>query len=82
MSNYDTLFGIVIRLPDENGAGIHKNIDEITNKIGELLKEEFQNFGVWPLGMELVEHDNKCRIVNKIHYTEFDDDPSEESDDI
>ena len=82
MSNYDTLFKIVIRLPDENGAGIYKNIDEITNKIGELLKKEFQNFGVWPLGMELVEPDNKCRIVNKIHYVQFDDNLSEEVDDI
>ena len=78
MSNdYDVLYGLIIRLPDENGAKIYKNIDEITRRLGEAIQKEFEDFYALPFGMELVEPDGKIRIVNRI---KFDDEFPKEDD--
>lgn len=77
MSYYDVLYGVVLRLPGENGGKIIDNIDEITQQVGKALQKEFKDFYVMPYGMELVEDDKKLRILNRI---EFVDDFSEEDD--
>ena len=54
------LFAVILRIPDERGSKIYKNIDEITQKLGESIKtSEYENYAVYPLGMELVEPDKK-----------------------
>lgn len=78
MGYYDVLFGVVLRLPSENGADIYKNIDDINQKLGEAIKNGFTDFMVVPFGMELVEDDMKIRILNRIDYTdEFPEDEEE-----
>ena len=76
-NNYDVLFAVILRIPDERGSKIYKNIDEITQKLGESIKtSEYENYAVYPLGMELVEPDKKiklkfsdgaaeCKVINK-----------------
>ena len=76
-NNYDVLFAVILRIPDERGSKIYKNIDEITQKLGESIKtSEYENYAVYPLGMELVEPDKKIRILNRLKYDEdtFEDD--------
>lgn len=73
MNNYDLLYGVVLRLPDENGAKLHKNIDEITERIGKAIQTEFEDFMAIPFGMELVEPDGQLRIVNRVKYPVFDE---------
>lgn len=68
MSDYDVLFGVVIRLPSENGVDINKNIDEITKRVGKAIQKEFKDFYIQPFGMELVEPDGNIRILNSIEY--------------
>lgn len=68
MSDYDVLFGVVIRLPSENGVDINKNIDEITERVGKAIQKEFKDFCIQPFGMELVEPDGKIRILNSVEY--------------
>ena len=71
------LFAVILRIPDERGSKIYKNIDEITQKLGESIKtSEYENYAVYPLGMELVEPDKKIRILNRLKYDEdaFEDD--------
>ena len=63
-NNYDVLFAVILRIPDERGSKIYKNIDEITQKLGESIKtSEYENYAVYPLGMELVEPDKKVLAV-------------------
>ena len=76
-NNYDGLLAVILRIPDERGSKIYKNIDEITQKLGESIKtSEYENYAVYPLGMELVEPDKKIRILNRLKYDEdaFEDD--------
>lgn len=76
-NNYDVLFAVILRIPDERGSKIYKNIDEITQKLGESIKtSEYENYAVYPLGMELVKPDKKIRILNRLKYDEdaFEDD--------
>ena len=42
MSDYDVLYGVVLRLPGGNGGPIIKNIDEITERFGNAIKKEFE----------------------------------------
>ncbi|MBP3225692.1 MAG: hypothetical protein J6M08_02080 [Methanobrevibacter sp.] len=70
-NNYDVLFAVILRILDERGSKIYKNIDEITQKLGESIKtSEYENYAVYPLGMELVEPDKKIRILNRLKYDE------------
>lgn len=79
MSDYDLLFGVVIRLPGGNGAPIMKNIDEITEKVGKAIQSEFKDFFVQPFGMELVELDGHIRILDSVEYpVEYEDEVEEE----
>ena len=79
MSDYDLLFGVVIRLPGGNGAPIMKNIDEITEKVGKAIQSEFKDFLVQPFGMELVEPDGHIRILDSVEYpVEYEDEVEEE----
>lgn len=72
MSKYDMLFGMLIRTESDNGADVSRKMGngEISKKIGELIKEEYPNFMIYPIGMELVEEDKKIRITNKLRYDE------------
>ena len=71
MNEYDVLFAVILRIPDERGSKIYKNIDEITQKLGESIKtSKYENYAVYPLGMELVEPDKKLRILNRLKYDE------------
>lgn len=70
MNNYDVLYGVVIRLQDQDGTKINKNIDELTRRLGNAIKKEFDDFMALPFGFELVEPDGKVRILNKIEYTD------------
>jgi hypothetical protein len=85
MSNYDVLYGMVLRLQSENGKDISKNIDEITERLGEAIKKEFPDFMLLPFGMELVEPDGQVRIINRVEYPieleEEDDEEDTEGDD-
>lgn len=65
-NNYDVLFAVVLRLPSERGTEIFQNIDEILKKVGDSIAKEYEDFGVYPLGMELVEpdHDFKEDLVH------------------
>lgn len=78
MSDYDVLFGVVLRLPDKNGAGIYKNIDAISEKLAELIKPEYENYLIMPFGLELVESDGVVRILDKMEYpVEYEDEVEE-----
>ena len=82
-NNYDVLFAVILRIPDERGSKIYKNIDEITQKLGESIKtSEYENYAVYPLGMELVEPDKKIRILNRLKYDEdyFDEELIEDEE--
>jgi len=79
MSDYDVLYGVVIRLEGGNGGPLMKNIDEITERLGNAIKKEFEDFMALPFGMELVEADKKVRILNKIEFN--DEYPEEDGDD-
>ena len=68
MGDYDLLFGVVIRLPSENGVDINKNINEITERVGKAIQSEFKDFLVQPFGMELVEPDGQIRILDSVEY--------------
>lgn len=47
MNNYDVLFAVILRIPDERGSKIYKNIDEITQKLGESIKtSEYENYSI------------------------------------
>ena len=70
MNNYDVLYGVIIRLEDPDGIQLSKNIDNITEKLGNAIKKEFDDFMALPFGFELVEADGKVRILNKIEYTD------------
>ena len=78
MNDYDILFGVIIRLPSENGADINLNIDKITKRVGKALETEFKDLYVQPFGMELVEPDGKIRILNSVEYPV---EPEEEEED-
>ena len=81
--NYDVLFAVILRIPDERGSKIYKNIDEITQKLGESIKtSEYENYAVYPLGMELVEPDKKIRILNRLKYDDdyFDEELIEDEE--
>ena len=67
-NNYDVLLGVILRLPSERGADIHKNIGEISQKIGDAVKKEYENYMIVPFGMELVEPDGKIRILSHVEY--------------
>lgn len=69
-NNYDVLLAVVLRLPSERGTEIFQNIDEILKKIGDSIAKEYEDFGVYPLGMELVQPDQKPRILNRLKYDE------------
>lgn len=47
---------------------IYQNIGEISKKLGDTIEKEFPDFAVYPVGMELVEPDNKCRIVKRLTF--------------
>jgi len=82
-NNYDVLFAVILRIPDERGSKIYKNIDEITQKLGESIKtSEYENYAVYPLGMELVEPDKKLRILNRLKYDDdyFDEELIEDEE--
>lgn len=82
-NNYDVLFAVILRIPDERGSKIYKNIDEITQKLGESIKtSEYENYAVYPLGMELVEPDQKLRILNRLKYDDdyFDEELIEDEE--
>ena len=82
-NNYDVLFAVILRIPDERGSKICKNIDEITQKLGESIKtSEYENYAVYPLGMELVEPDQKLRILNRLTYDDdyFDEELIEDEE--
>ena len=82
-NNYDVLFAVILRIPDERGSEICKNIDEITQKLGESIKtSEYENYAVYPLGMELVEPDQKLRILNRLKYDDdyFDEELIEDEE--
>lgn len=70
MNEYDVLYGVVIRLESENGKDIDKNIDKITQRLGNAIKTDFEDFMVVPFGFELVEDDKKVRIINNIELTD------------
>lgn len=84
MSDYDILYGVVLRLPGGNGGDIVNNIDEISERLGKAIQTEFEDFMAIPFGMELVEDDKKVRILNQVEYPkdypETDDDVSEYDD--
>jgi len=70
MSNYDVLYGVVIRLQDPDGVELSKNIDDITDRLGKAIVKEFPDMIALPFGFELVEPDGHVRIINKIEYYE------------
>ena len=81
MGDYDILFGVVIRLPDETGDGLLDDIESISEKLGGLIEKEYSDFMVLPFGMELVEEDKKVRILNKIEYpVEYEGDEGVDDD--
>lgn len=75
MSEFDVLFGLVLRLEDSDGTNIWRKCDngEISRKIGELIKQEYPNFMVYPIVFEEVEEDKKCRVTNQIMQRGCDD---------
>lgn len=68
MNDYDLLYGVVIRLPDKDGIELSKNIDEITQRLGNAIQKEFKDCCAIPFGFELVEPDGQVRIINKVEY--------------
>ena len=79
MNNYDVLYGVIIRLQDPDGIQLSKNIDNITERLGNAIKKEFPDMMAIPFGFGLVEPDGKVRILNKIEYNEeFPEDDEEE----
>lgn len=67
MSYYDVLFAVILRIPSENGIDIHKNVKNYSASVGNaLIDQGYIDFGVYPLGMELVEDDMKVRILNHL----------------
>jgi len=78
MNDYDLLIGVILRLPSERGVEIHNNIDEITRRIGEAVKKEYENYMIIPFGMELVEPDGKIRILSHVEYPVEREDENEE----
>lgn len=70
MSDYDLLYGVVLRLEGGNGVALSKNIDEISKRLGEAINKEFSDFIAVPFGFELVEPDKKVRILNRIEYSD------------
>lgn len=70
MSDYDILYGVIIRLQDPDGIQLSKKIDEITDRLGNAIIKEFPDMMAIPFGFELVEDDGKVRILNKIEYNE------------
>lgn len=80
MSDYDVLYGVVIRLPGGNGGGIMNNIDVISERLGKAIQTEFEDFMALPFGMELVEADGKIRILDRVEYSmEY---PEEDDEDV
>lgn len=79
MSDYDLLYGVVLRLDGGNGVELSENIDEISKRLGEAINKEFSDFVVLPYGFELVEPDKKIRILN---YLKFDDEITETDEKI
>lgn len=81
-NNYDALLAVVLRLPSERGTEIFQNIEEILKKVGDSIAKEYEDFGVYPLGMELVEPDQKPRILNRLKYDEdyFDEELIEDEE--
>ena len=82
MSDYDLLYGVVLRLEGGNGAKLYKNIDEISKRLGEAINKEFQDFIAVPFGFELVEPDKKVRILNKIEYNDEFPETDEELEEV
>ena len=78
MSMYDVAFVVMLRLESNKCADIALNIEKYSEKLGDLIEEEYPNLIVAPVGMELVEDDGKVRILNKITYTEFEEEDEEE----
>lgn len=81
MSDYDILYGVVIRMPGGNGTNILNNINEITRRLGKAIAKEFPDVYAIPFGFEVVESDGKVRIINKVEYPielEEDEEYSEE----
>ena len=81
-NNYDVLLAVVLRLPSERGTEIFQNIDEILKKVGDSIAKEYKDFGVYPLGMELVQPDQKPRILNRLKYDDdyFDEELIEDEE--
>ena len=87
MNDYDMLFGVLNRTQSETGADISQKMStgEISKKIGELIKEEYPSFMVYPIAMELVEDDHKVRIINRLKYDDlmdYEEELDEEVEDL
>ena len=83
MSDYDVLYGVVIRLPGGNGINLIKNIDEITQRLGKAIQTEFPDVYAIPFGFEVVESDGKVRIINKVEYPiELEDEEYPEEEEL
>lgn len=81
------LFGILIRTESGSGADVSRKMGngEISKKIGELIKEEYPSFMVYPIAMELVEDDHKVRIINRLKYDDlmdYEEELDEEVEDL
>lgn len=71
MDDYDILYGVVIRRKSKDGGkDINKDIDNLTDCLGQTIIKQFKDIYVIPLGMELVEDDKKVRIINNIELTD------------
>lgn len=66
MSYYDVLFAVILRIPSENGCDIYEHIHDHSKSLGNLIQEDYEDVGVYPLGMEIVEDDMKVRILNHL----------------
>ena len=68
MSDYDLLYGVVLRLEYGKGIDLDKDIDKISERLGEIIQKEFPDFLIVPFGFELVEEDKKVRILNNLKW--------------
>ena len=68
MSDYDLLYGLVLRLEYSRGIDLDKDIDKLSERVGEIIQKEFPDFILVPFGFELVEDDKKVRILNNLKW--------------
>lgn len=66
MNCYDVLFAVILRIPSENGCDIYEHIHDHSKSLGNLIQEDYEDVGVYPLGMEIVQDDMKVRILNRL----------------